>query len=304
MGFTGENRVRIVAGPTASGKSSYALELADKCNGAIINADSLQIYNALPILTAQPTYSDTTHVPHYLYHQLPANEACNAPRWCEMAVQAIDDVIKEGKTPIVVGGTGFYLKTLIDGISQIPTIPAETRAFARQLLQMIGPQALHMLLQARDPITAARLHPNDSQRVLRAWEVIEATDRPLSEWQSDEARPPREDWIFDIVMMMPERDALYRSCDERLDKMVDGGALDEIIEFEHRLRSGQVPMTTACVQALGYHQLRAYLAGEQSKADALEQAKAETRQYAKRQTTWFRHQLKMKKNIARIETLH
>lgn len=298
------SRVKIIAGPTASGKSSYALDFAAENNGAIINADSLQIYSALPILTAQPSETDILTIPHYLYNALPANEICNAPRWCEMAVAAIEDALNKNKMPIVVGGTGFYLKTLIDGISQIPPIPAETRAFARQLLQMIGPQALHMLLQARDPATAARLHPNDSQRVLRAWEVMEATDRPLSEWQADAPKPPREDWHFDIVMLMPERDALYRNCDIRLEQMVQQGALDEIIEFEHRLRSGQIPASTACVQALGYQHLRDYLAGKINKEDALNEAKAETRHYAKRQSTWFRHQLKMKKNIAKIETIH
>jgi tRNA dimethylallyltransferase len=297
-------RITIVAGPTASGKSGFALDMALEKKGAIINADSMQIYAALPILTAQPTVDDQFKCPHYLYGHLPPTDQCAAPRWTQLAIEAVEDAFANGWQPIIVGGTGFYLKTLIDGISKVPQVSDETRAFARQLLQMIGPAALHELLRARDPVTAARIHPNDSHRVLRAWEVIEGTGKSLTEWQSEPPAPPRPDWVFDINLLLPDRDVLYRNCDLRLDTMVATGALDEIVGFEHLLRSGQVPPTTPCIQALGYQPLRAYLAGEKSREDALTEAKAETRQYAKRQTTWFKHQLKQKKNIARIETIY
>ena len=188
--FMATQRILVIGGPTASGKSAIAMELARALDGVVINADSMQVYAELPILTAQPDAAARAAVPHRLYGVLSAAEACSAARWADMAWAAIDDAVREGLQPIVVGGTGLYIRAMMRGLAPVPEIPPEIRAEARKLLHELGPVTLHARLAGRDPAGAARLQPTDPQRLARAWEVLEATGRSLTDWQA-EACPTR-----------------------------------------------------------------------------------------------------------------
>lgn len=283
--------IHIVAGPTASGKSAKALELARVLDGVVINCDSLQIYGALPILSAQPSAADHDAAPHRLYGALHPNEVCSAGNWREKAIPAIEEVLSAGKAPIICGGTGLYIKALTEGLSPIPDIPEEVRARAIALQKELGNPAFHAALEKRDPVMAARFHPFHTARLVRAYEVIEATGRSLAEWQDMEREGPPAHWRFEIHKIMPERDELRARCDARFDWMMENGVLDEVAAFDARLEAGEVAEGVPITKALGFKPLRAYLRGEISRDEAVERAKGETRRYAKRQVTWFRHQL-------------
>lgn len=283
--------IHIVAGPTASGKSARALELARALDGVIINSDSLQIYDALPVLSAQPPPEDLSAAPHRLYGVLHPNEVCSAGNWREMAVPLIEEILSEGRTPVICGGTGLYIKTLTEGLSPIPGVPDDVRARVVALQKELGNPDFYEALRCRDPVMAARLHPGHTARLIRAYEVIEATGCSLAEWQALEREGPPPHWRFEIHKIMPEREILRARCDARLEQMMEGGVMEEIAAFDARLESGEVAEGVPITKALGFKPLRAYLRGEMSRDEAMEQAKAETRRYAKRQVTWFRHQL-------------
>ena len=205
--------VYIIAGPTASGKSSRAIDIAQQQNRVVINCDSLQIYDGLPILTAQPSEADRESIPHRLYAHLHPNDPCSAGNWREMAEPIIREVHATGKTPIVVGGTGLYIKALTDGLSPMPDTPPEIRAKAKVLMEELGSHAFHAELTKRDPEMAARFHPSHTARLVRAWEVLEATGKSLAEWQRLERLAPPDDWDFKIEIIIPERSELRARCD-------------------------------------------------------------------------------------------
>jgi tRNA dimethylallyltransferase len=280
-------RVIVVAGPTASGKSALALCLAEALNGVIINGDSLQCYRDLPKLTARPSSADEKRAVHKLYGTLAPTDMLSATAWAAQAGEEIVRASAQGKQPIVAGGTGFYLKALMEGLADIPPVPAEVRLATQELLAAIGPQALHDKLKVRDPATAARLKPTDKQRIARAWEVFEATETPLSTWQSQSTTPPLEA-SFTALLVQPPRAALYGACDARFLTMLEKGALAEV----KALLAEGVPDAAPVMRALGARELAVHLAGALSLAEATDQAQAATRQYAKRQTTWFRHQFR------------
>ena len=217
----------IVAGPTASGKSALALSLAERLNGVVINADSMQVYSTLRIVTARPSIEDEARVPHRLYGVLHPLELCSAGRWRSLAVAEMEAAWAEGKLPVVCGGTGLYIRSLMQGLSPIPDIPEDVRTAARALFEQMGNQAFYEMLAIRDPVIAARLHPGNSQRLVRAWEVVQATGRTLSDWQ---AEPPTDvlEAAFYAVSIAPERDALYEGCDRRFRLMMEQGAMDEV----------------------------------------------------------------------------
>ena len=279
--------VLIVGGPTASGKSGLALELARRLNGVVINADSMQVYHELSLLTARPGPEALAGAPHRLYGVLSARAACSVARWLGLALAEIADCHREGKLPVVVGGTGLYLRALSHGLSELPEIPEEIRAAARQRLDAIGPAALHAELAARDPAGAARLKPGDRQRVLRAWEVLEAPGRPLAAWQNDNRATPPPGLSFSTIVLDPPRAELYESCDRRFDAMLAAGGLDEARALERLDLDPALP----ALKALGVPELRRHLAGELSLDEAAALARQSTRRYAKRQVTWFRHQV-------------
>lgn len=283
--------VHIVAGPTAGGKSAFALGLAKKLNGVVINCDSMQIYDGLHILTAQPAEADKREAPHVLYGILQPAEPCSAGIWLAMAIREIETAIANNQTPIICGGNGLYIKTLMEGLSPIPETPPEIRERANARQEEIGTAAMHEELKARDPESAARFHPEHTARIVRAWEVFEATGKKLSDWQKESKNAPPENWVFEIHKIMPEREELYRRCDMRFIQMLDNGALEEVKNFAARIDSGQIPKTALLAKALGFTPLRDYLNGKISREQAINLGQTETRQYAKRQVTWFKNQL-------------
>lgn len=280
------NPLIVIGGPTASGKSGLALAVAGEFAGVVINADSMQVYDALPILTARPGAAEQALLPHRLYGVLAPDDSCSAGRWRGLAAAECRAAWASGRLPVVVGGTGLYLKALTDGLSPIPDIPDAVRQAARDLFQHLGNQAFHGLLAARDPLTASRLAPGNSQRLMRAWEVLEATGRPLADWQRE---PPinRLDATVMSIVLLPPSAQLYPVCDGRFQRMVSVGALDEVRAFLARGVNPALPIG----KALGLNQLADHLRGTCRLEAAVARAQRATRNYAKRQLTWFRHQM-------------
>ncbi|HOO82153.1 MAG TPA: tRNA (adenosine(37)-N6)-dimethylallyltransferase MiaA [Alphaproteobacteria bacterium] len=291
MGKKSKAILHIVAGPTASGKSAKAMELACAMNGVIINCDSQQIYDGLPILSAQPSDEDKAAVPHKLYAFLHPNDVCSAGNYRELAQPIIEETLAAGQTPIVCGGTGLYIKALTEGLSPMPDIPEDVRERVVTKYENIGAEKFYAELEARDPEMAARFHVNHKARIIRAMEVLEATGKSLAIWQKEDRLSPPDHWHFEIHKILPERTALYKRCNERFIWMAENGALEEVEEFDARLQSGEVKDGVPLCKALGFKELRAYLNGEINKDEAIEKAQGITRRYAKRQITWFRNQL-------------
>jgi len=273
----------LIAGPTASGKSAAALELAEKMGGVVINADSMQVYAQAPILTAQPSAEDMARVPHRMYGHVDAREVYSVGRWRDDAAKTLSEL--DGRMPIFVGGTGMYFMALTEGLADVPAIPDDIRDAARALLAEIGVEDLHARLTARDPLTASRLRPSDPQRVLRAYEVFEATGRPLAQWQDEPAAPLLKDKKIAAFVLDPPRPVLREKIAARFAKMVDGGGLDEARALE-----GLDPSLPAA-KLLGLRPLQALAAGTVGREEALESAVTATRQFAKRQMTWFRNRM-------------
>lgn len=274
--------VLIIGGPTASGKSGMAVSIASLLSGIVINGDSMQIYQGLPILTAQPEQEDAARAPHRLYAALSPDDACSAARWRDMALTEIAGAHAGRKLPVIVGGTGLYLKTLLKGISPVPDIPHEFRDKATALQKELGNPGFHRALALRDPDTASRLDPLNTQRLVRAWEVLDATGKGLAHWQSAPPVPPPAHLRFVTVTLLPPRVKLYAACDARFERMLERGVLEEVRQFKNT--------RSALAKALGYADLSAHLEGKTSLAAAVAAAQQATRRYAKRQVTWFRHQ--------------
>jgi tRNA dimethylallyltransferase len=275
----------LIAGPTASGKSAQALALAEEIGGVLINADSMQVYREAPILTAQPSEEDKARVPHLLYGHVGVADLYSVGAWRADAIRALAEARAMHRTPVFVGGTGLYFMALTDGLAEVPPTPPEIRDAARALLDDIGVEALHARLTDRDPLTASRLRASDPQRVLRAFEVFEATGRPLAEWQSAPAEPVLKDKRIAAFVLDPPRPQLRARIAARFETMVDQGGLEEA-----RALSGLDPGLPAA-KLLGLRPLQALAAGTLTKAEALDAAITATRQFAKRQMTWFRHRM-------------
>jgi tRNA dimethylallyltransferase len=279
-------RAVILGGPTASGKSALALAIARAFGGTVINADSLQVYRELPILTAQPAPATQAALPHRLYGFLSAAERCSAARWAALARIEIDAAHGQGSLPIVVGGTGLYLRSLLQGLAPVPEIPADVRETARQRLAALGKAGFHAELGRRDPRMAARIRPTDPQRMVRAWEVMAATGRSLADWQTQQDGPPTDGGPrFLTLVLMPERVQLYAACDARFRAMVELGALAEAATLQ------SLDPGLPAVKALGLRELVGHIRGECSLEAAIVAGQQATRRYAKRQMTWFRHQV-------------
>ncbi len=275
----------IVAGPTASGKSALAMALAVEFDGVVINADSMQIYRELRVLTARPSAEDEGRVPHRLYGVLPVGDACSAARWRDLALGELEAARGCGKLPIFCGGTGLYLRALMRGLSPIPDIPVDVRDAVRARLERDGAAAMHDALTRVDPDIAARLAPGDSQRIARAWEVFEATGQALSKWQAMPESGPPPYTRFATIVLRPPRAALYAACDTRMRRMAEGSALAEIAGLP------EIDPALPAMKALGIAGFQRHLAGEIALEEAILAAQQATRRYAKRQTTWFRNQI-------------
>lgn len=279
--------VLIVAGPTASGKSALALAAALVFDGVVINADSMQVYRELRILTARPDPDAEFRVPHRLYGALSVRDTCSAARWRAMAVAEIAAAHQTDRLPVICGGTGLYLRALTDGLSPIPEIPDPVRKAVRERLAREGLPTLYAALEAVDPITAARLPPGDTQRITRALEVHSATGRPLAEWQAVPAEGPPPGLRFMTILLQPPRAVLYAACNARLETMMAEGALAEV----QALRQSGTDPTLPAMKALGVPDFLRYLAGDMTRAYAVAAAQQATRRYAKRQSTWFNNQI-------------
>jgi tRNA dimethylallyltransferase len=277
----------LIAGPTASGKSALALELARTHGGVIINTDSMQVYRDLRILTARPTPEDEALAPHRLYGEIDAAVNFSAGAWVNAAARALAEARAHGRLPIFIGGSGLYFKALTRGLSAVPPIPGEVREGVRARLEHDGVEALHAELKARDPRSAGRLKPRDRTRIARALEVIEATGRSLADWHRDGLPPLLPPEQVTALFLAPERDELYARIDARFDAMLQAGALDEVAKLAARSLDPLLP----AMKAHGVPALIRHLAGETSLDDAAKIGRADTRHYAKRQFTWFRHQL-------------
>jgi tRNA dimethylallyltransferase len=262
------------------------MALALELGGTLINADSMQLYRELSLLSARPTEAEMARLPHRLFGVLPAAERCSAGRWRELALAAIAQTQAEGRLPILVGGTGLYLESLMRGIADLPAIPDAVRAGLQARLREEGGLAgLYAQLEDRDPVAASRIEPTDRQRILRALELYETTGKPLSAWQAETGRQPPPDLAFETYLLMPPRAALYAACDRRFARMVEAGALEEARGL---LALGLDPSLPA-MKAIGIAELGSRLTGKANLETAIAAGQQATRRYAKRQYTWFRH---------------
>lgn len=272
----------VIAGPTASGKSALAIALAERTGGVIVNADSAQLYRGLEVLSAAPTPEDRKRVDHRLYGVVDGSVSCSAAQWAVMARREIDAIRAEGQLPILVGGTGLYLRTLLDGIAPVPPIDPQVR----ERIRAAGVEANRSELQRLDPASASALQPGDSTRIARALEVVVSTGRSLRDWQVR-----REGGIGDSVeirpiVLLPARDWLYARCDVRFAAMIDGGAAHEVEQLLARKLAPELPV----MRAIGVREVSAMIRGDWTRAQALAAGQQATRNYAKRQYTWFAHQ--------------
>jgi tRNA dimethylallyltransferase len=280
-------RAVLIAGPTASGKSGLALRLAEQLGGIIVNADSMQVYRELRVLTARPTPEEEARIPHALYGFVAGAEPYSAARYAMDAARAIGEARECGRVPIVVGGTGLYFKVLLEGLSPVPAIDPEVRAYWRAEAARLPAPNLHAILSARDADMGARLMAGDRQRIVRALEVLESTGRSLAHWQRTPGNPVlREDETVRLLVM-PDRVTHARAIEARFDAMLAAGALEEVAALAKLGISAQLPI----MRALGVAELSAHVAGCISLEEASAAAKTGTRQYAKRQQTWFRRKM-------------
>lgn len=277
--------VLLIAGPTASGKSALALALAERLDGEIVNADALQLYADLRILSARPSPEEEARAPHHLFGVADGADGWSVGRWLEAVLPVLEAIRARGRPPIVAGGTGLYFRALTQGLAEIPAVDAAVRQSVAEDYERLGEDAFRAALAEHDPAAAARIFPGDRQRLLRAMEVARATRRALSDWQAD-TTAPLADGQWQGVVIEPAREALYARCDQRMDAMIRDGALDEARNLMARGLDPMLPV----MKAVGLRELASHLTGERSLEDAAVLARQETRRYAKRQLTWLRNQ--------------
>jgi tRNA dimethylallyltransferase len=281
------NKAVLIAGPTASGKSALALELAQKTGGVVINTDTMQVYRDLRVLTARPTPKEESAVPHRLYGYVDASVNFSAGAWVADAASVLTEARAQNRLPIFAGGSGLYFKALTRGLSAVPPIPPEIRESVRARLDRDGVEALHAELARHDAVSAERLKPRDRTRIARALEVVEATGRSLTDWHREGLPPILPPGEFTALFLSAEREALYARIDARFDAMLMAGALEEVAVLAARNLDPLLP----AMKAHGVPALIRHLRGELTLEEAATIGRADTRHYAKRQFTWFRHQL-------------
>jgi tRNA dimethylallyltransferase len=281
------NKAVLIAGPTASGKSALALQLAQKTGGVVINTDSMQVYRDLRVLTARPTPKEESAVPHRLYGYVDASVNFSAGAWVADAARVLTGARAQNRLPIFAGGSGLYFKALTRGLSAVPPIPPEIRESVRARLDCDGVEALHAELARHDAVSAERLKPRDRTRIARALEVVEATGRSLTDWHREGLPPILPPGEFTALFLSAEREVLYARIDARFDAMLTAGALEEVAALAARNLDPLLP----AMKAHGVPALIRHLRGELTLEEAAIIGRADTRHYAKRQFTWFRHQL-------------
>ncbi|PBB34755.1 MULTISPECIES: tRNA (adenosine(37)-N6)-dimethylallyltransferase MiaA [unclassified Mesorhizobium] len=286
----GEGRVKnaiLIAGPTASGKSALALDIAERKGGVIVNTDSMQGYSVLDVLTARPSAAETARVPHYLYGHVHPSTAYSTGAWLRDVTGLIAEGILSGRPAVFVGGTGLYFRALAEGISDMPDIPPSVRERWRYELKEQGAERLHLILMHQDSAVAMQIRPTDGQRIVRALEVLDASGRSILEWQAARGQPLIDRDSAGFLVIEPDRGELVARIGARFDQMLDKGALDEV----RQLMALDLDPNLPAMKAIGVRELQAAMAGHMGFPEAIERAKIATRQYAKRQTTWFKHQL-------------
>ena len=291
------NPIIIIAGPTASGKTDLAINIAENGNFEVINADAMQIYQDIPIISAQPSLAERKSVPHWILGNKRSDLIYSAALWAEEATTIIRDIHKRNKIPLIVGGTGLYIKALIDGLSQIPTIDEKIRNEARELYSAIGQENFYSALIKIDNKIIGKILPTDTQRMIRAFEVFKQTGRSIIDLQVKPALKSFSDESFLFINTDIERSLLHKKINDRFIQMLDQGALEEV---EHILKHYNSPILSI-TKAHGVPELSDYLLGKSTLETAINRAQTITRQYAKRQSTWFRHQLK---NIQQINMIN
>ena len=277
----------LIAGPTASGKTALAVRVAKRLGGVVVNADSMQVYRDLAILSARPTEAERDDVPHFMFGEIDAAENFSVGRWLAAVAPLLARFEAEGRPVVLCGGTGLYFTAATQGLSDIPAVPDETRAAVRAELEGLAPHEIYARLRVADPLTAARLRPSDPQRLTRALEVFRATGRPLAAFQDARQPPLLAPGTWRGVFLAVERDALYARINRRFEAMMAAGALEEAAALGARGLDPALP----AMRAHGAPGLLAHLRGEMSLEEAVAKGQADTRHYAKRQYTWARHQL-------------
>ncbi len=281
------NNAILIAGPTASGKSALAVRLAQETGGFIVNTDSMQVYDVLDRLTARPGATDLAAAEHYLYGHVSTSLSYSTGKWFADVAELLARSDLEARIPIFVGGTGLYFRALLGGLSAMPEVPQEVRDLWRARMNEEGPEALHRILSERDAAIAATLRPTDSQRIVRALEVVEATGKSLLEWHEAHGSALIDGRSARKIVLLPERDWLSARIAQRFGMMWNEGALDEV----RALLALRLDPALPAMKAIGVREISAFFTGEMTEAEAIERAVIATRQYAKRQSTWFRNQL-------------
>ncbi len=285
--WPGKRTAVLIAGPTASGKSAAAMRICEDAGGMVVNADAMQVYEDLRVLTSRPSAADEDRVPHRVFGVLPAARACSAGVWLKLAETCLAEAQQNGLVPVFTGGTGLYFKALEFGLAPVPAIPAGVRERWRNRLREDGACALHVLLAERDKVEADRIPDSDGQRIVRALEVLDATGKSLTHFhQQAAARAPLSGWRIVRACLTPEREQLYARCDTRFEEMMAAGALEEVSS----LLKLDLPNDVPAMKAIGVRELAAHMRGELCLDEAVRLGKRNTRRYAKRQMTWIRHQ--------------
>lgn len=280
-------QVVIICGPTASGKTNLAHELADTNNGEVINADSMQLYKQIPIITASPTQILKNRLTYHLYNFQDISAEMSAVKYVNMATDIIQQISSIGKMSILVGGSGMYISMLTNGYSMIPDIDKDIRKYTRHLQQSLGNKLFFQQLQTLDPDISRHLNMDDTQRTARAYEVVIQTGKSILYFQQQKKHKPLSHFRYKIISLLPERNFLYRICNQRLTRLFDSGGVDEVAQVYNTYGDIQ----TTAMKAIGVQEIIQYITGKISLRQALDLASARTRQYAKRQTTWFQHQI-------------
>jgi len=276
-------KILFISGPTSSGKSSLAMRLATQINGEIINADSMQVYKDLRIITARPSIKDHRKIKHHLYGHKLGSKRYNVYDWCNECSQKLNTIVKESKVPIVVGGTGLYFSTLINGIANIPNIPEEFKIESNQQLVKYGWKDFYNKVKKIDKKSCVKINNNDSQRLKHIWEVVKYTNIPLSSWQENSIYNFIKNYKYKLILLLPNREELYKKCNNRFKNMIENGAVEEVENLKSKNYDDSLPI----MKAHGVPEIIKYISGKISLEDATLRTQQATRNYIKRQFTWW-----------------
>ena len=277
------NTVYVIAGPTATGKSDLSISLAKKISGAVINSDSMQVYENLEILTARPTLSEMKNINHHLYGFVDGRERYNVERWCNDATEIIKKTNAKNLTPILVGGTGLYINTLINGLVDLPSIPESIKIESEKILQEFGKDFLINQIKNVDPESLNEINHNDTVRLRRIWEVFESTGKKFSEWKLNKNKKFITDYKFKILLFLPDREKNYQVVNSRFVKMMKSGAVEEVKKLLELNLNDSLPV----MRAHGVPEIKKYLANESTLEECINKGQQVTRNYVKRQHTWW-----------------